>query len=426
MNMAARSIEMDPELMDEGVIWRPRLDAASRRWLDAAASLSRDHFADAAAGIDAEQRYPHENVALLRDSGIASMLLPAAYGGGGASLTSYIAVVEEIAQVCASTSGIVATIQLGAAPLLLISNETIKQQLLRGLVDHGEMVSFALSERGAGSDPAGMVTAAVRESKGGQSGWRIRGEKCWIGGGGVARHYVVFAQTEHGSGKRGIAAYLVDARAPGVDDSRIEDKMGMRGTRTATITLDTWVSDAQVLAEPGQGLRLALASLDVGRVGVAAQSCGMALAAFRVASRYAATRRTFGDLLIDHQALAFRLAELAGRLTAVRMMTYEAAAAYDAGSSISVLAAQAKLMASEVAHDMVDAALQMLGGAGYVKPNLIERLYRDQRVTEIYEGTTEVQLLLIARTLRAHALRHVAGAQAASPASGAAPAKAAA
>ena len=415
MNMAARQIEADREMMDEGVIWRPRLAAADRRWQEAAAQLSRDHFAASAAGIDQDQRYPVENVELLRQSGIASMLLPTAYGGGGASLTAYISVVEEIAQACASTSGIVATIQLGAAPLLLIPNETLKVALLRGLVERGEMISFALSERGAGSDPAGMATLATREERGGQGGWRIRGEKCWIGGGSVAQRYVVFAQTEPGSGKRGIAAFLVDAKAEGVDDSVLEDKMGMRGTCTATIKLDTWVDDAHVLAEPGQGLRLALASLDVGRVGVAAQSCGMALIAFRAAAWHAARRRTFGELLIDHQALAFRLAGLAGRLTAVRLMTYEAAAAYDAGANVSVLAAQAKLMASEVAHDMVDAALQMLGGAGYVKPHPIERLYRDQRVTEIYEGTSEIQLLLVSRVLRAHALRHAA-ATGASPA----------
>lgn len=410
MNMAARQMEADRELLDEGVIWRPRLNAADQHWKDVAAGLSRDHFAGSAAGIDRDQRYPVENVALLRQSGIASMLLPAAYGGGGASLTAYISVVEEIAQACASTSGIVATIQLGAAPLLLIADEAIKLELLRGLVERGEMISFALSERGAGSDPAGMSTLATRESRDGRGGWRIQGEKCWIGGGSVAHRYVVFAQTEPGSGKRGIAAFLVDAKAPGVDDSVLEDKMGMRGTCTATIKLDTWVHDAHVLAQPGQGLRLALASLDVGRVGVAAQSCGMALMAFRAAAGHAARRSTFGQLLIDHQALAFRMAALAGRLTAVRLMTYEAAAAYDAGINVSVLAAQAKLMASEVAHDMVDAALQMLGGAGYVKPNPIERLYRDQRVTEIYEGTTEVQLLLIARTLRAHATRHAAAA----------------
>jgi alkylation response protein AidB-like acyl-CoA dehydrogenase len=404
MNMATEGAALDFSLLDEGVIWRPRLSSADRHWKDTAAALARAHFAPAAAEIDASQRYPHEHVARLRESGIASMLLPTAYGGGGASLVAYNAVVEEIAQACASTSGIVATIQLGAAPLMLIGDEALKGRLLRGLVEQGEMISFGLSERGAGSDPAGMATCAVREERDGVTGWRLRGQKCWIGGGGVVRYYVIFAQTEPGSGKRGIAAFLVDARAAGVDDSVQEDKMGMRGTRTATIDLDTFVRDEHMVAPPGKGLALALASLDVGRVGVAAQSCGMALAAFRAASQHAVRRTTFGELLIDHQALAFRLATLASRLSSVRLMTYEVAQAYDAGTNVSVLAAQVKLLASEVAHDMVDAALQMLGGAGYVKPNPIERLYRDQRVTEIYEGTSEIQQLLIARSIRSHAL----------------------
>jgi alkylation response protein AidB-like acyl-CoA dehydrogenase len=404
MNMPAVGIALDRASFDDGVIWRPRLNPVDHQWKEAAAALSREHFAPRAAEIDQSQRYPHENVALLRDSGIATMLLPKAYGGGGASLSAYAAVVEEIAQACASTSGIVATIQLGAAPLLLIADEALRERLLRGLVERGEMVSFALSERGAGSDPASMATLAVREARDGASGWRVRGEKCWIGGGSVAARYVVFAQTEPGSGKRGIAAFLVEADAPGVDDRRLEDKMGMRGTCTATLAIDTWVSDDHLLAAPGDGLRLAFASLDAGRVGVAAQSCGMALAAFRLACRHAAQRRTFGSLLIDHQALAFGLADLASRLSAARLMTYEAAAAQDAGACISVLAAQAKLLASELAHDAVDTALQLLGGAGYVKPNPIERLYRDQRVTEIYEGTSEIQKLLISRAIRAHVM----------------------
>lgn len=407
MNIAAEGLELDRGTLDEGVIWRPRLDAQSARWRDLAFALSRDHFGPAAAQIDQAQRYPHEHVEKLRETGIASMLLPQAFGGGGASLTSYIAVVEQVAQACASTSGIVATLQLGAAPLLLITDEGLKGRLLRAIVERGEMISFGLSERGAGSDPANMATMATPEIKEGRPGWRIRGQKCWIGGGSVCAHYVIFAQTEAGSGKRGIAAFLVQASAEGVDDSVLEDKMGMRGTCTATITLDTWVAQDAVLAPPGKGLALALAALDVGRVGVAAQSCGMALVAFRTACEHAARRETFGQRLIDHQALGFRLAALASRLSSVRLMTYEAAAAYDRGASISVIAAQAKLLASEMAHDMVDDCLQMLGGAGYVKPHPIERLYRDQRVTEIYEGTSEIQQLLIARTLRQHAMRRV-------------------
>ncbi len=385
---------------DDGVIWGPRLAPAERRWQHLAERLCADHFAPLAAEIDSAQRYPHESVERLRASGIATMFVPAAYGGGGASLAAYCAVVEAIAQGCASTSGIVATIQLGAAPLLRIADAALKALLLRGLVERGEMISFALSERNAGSDPAAMTTAAVREG----AGWRIAGEKCWIGGGSVAHRYVVFAQTVPGSGKRGIAAFLVDAAADGVADDRLEDKMGMRGTCTSTITLDTWVPDTRVLAPPGEGLRMAFGALDVGRIGVAAQSCGIALGAYRAAVAYAVERQTFGALLIDHQALAFALADMACRLSSARMMTYAAASAYDAGAEASVLAAQAKLVATEASHDIVDGALQIMGGAGYVKPNPVERMYRDQRVTEIYEGTSEIQRLLIARAIRAQAL----------------------
>ena len=396
---AAQRAERVP-VLDRGAVWAPDLSPEEARWRDLGARLARDHFAPLAAEIDAAQRYPRESVQRLRDSGIATMFVPRQYGGAGATLTAFCAVVEEIAQVCASTSGIVATIQLGAGPLLMIRDEVLKRDLLRAMVERGEMVSFALSERGAGSDPASMSTEAVAEA----GGWRIRGQKCWIGGGGEARRYVVFAQTRTGSGKAGIAAFLVEADAPGVRDDCFEDKMGMRGTRTATIELDTWVPADHLLAEPGDGLRLAFAALDVGRITVSAQSMGMALASHRVAIAHACERRTFGQFLIDHQALAFRLADTACQLSAARMMTFGAAQAFDAGRDVSVLAAQAKLTASETAHRAVDSALQMLGGAGYVKPHPVERMYRDQRVTEIYEGTSEIQRLLIARAIRAESI----------------------
>lgn len=400
MDMAVRSGSATEQL-EHGAIWAPKLDADAVRWRDIATALSAQHFAPLAAEIDQNQRYPHESVERLRDSGIATMFVPTEFGGAGASLTAYCAAIEAIAQSCASTSGIVATIQLGAAPLMLIKDAQLKASLLRGMVERGEMVSFALSERAVGSDPAAMLTEGTREG----DGWRIRGEKCWIGGGGVAKRYVVFAQTDPGSGKHGIAAFLVEADAPGVRDDLYEDKMGMRGTRTSTIELDTWVAADRMLAPPGQGLRMAFAALDVGRVVVSAQATGMALAAYRAAVAHASSRRTFGRLLIDHQALAFQLADLACRLSAARLMTYEAARAYDDGRDISVFAAQAKLLASESSHDIVDTALQLFGGAGYVKPNPVERLYRDQRVTEIYEGTSEIQRLLIARAIREHSVR---------------------
>lgn len=400
MNMAEVADGASASIVEYGAIWAPRLSAEEHEWRALALRLAEQHFMPLAAEIDRDQRYPHESVARLRDSGIATMFLPKEYGGGGATLTAYCAVIEGIATACASTSGIVATIQLGAAPLMLVRDAALKEQLMRAMVDRGEMVSFALSERGAGSDPSAMATTAVAEA----GGWRIRGEKCWIGGGGIAARYVVFAQTRPDSGKAGIAAFLVEAGAQGVHDDACEDKMGMRGTRTGTIELDTWVQADRMIAPPGQGLRMAFSALNLGRVAVAAQANGIAIAAYRAAISHAARRKTFGRLLVDHQALAFRLADSACRLSGARLMTYEAARAYDAGLDITVIAAQAKLTASEASHEVVDMALQMLGGAGFVKPNPVERMYRDQRVTEIYEGTSEIQRLLIARAIRAHAL----------------------
>jgi alkylation response protein AidB-like acyl-CoA dehydrogenase len=386
-------------------LWEPALDATARHWQSVARRLTVEAFAPRAAAVDAEQRYPVENVALLAESGIDRLFLPEPYGGGG-SLSAFCAVIEAIAEGCASTSGIVATLQLGANPVVLAGSEAQKAAFLSDGSGGLKSIAFALSEREAGSDPAAMTTTAAREG----GAWRLRGEKCWIGGGSVAETYVVFAQTRPGSGHRGIAAFLVHADQPGVAAPEREDKMGMRGTVNARLVFDTLVEDQALLAEPGAAFRLALEALKIGRISVAAQSCGIALAAYRAAARHAASRRTFGRPIIDHQGIGFRLADVSARLSAGRMMTYAAAAAYDAGADITVPGAQAKLFCSEMAHEAVDVGVQVFGGAGFVKPNLVERLYRDQRATEIYEGTSEIQRLVIARAIKAeHELAEAAG-----------------
>lgn len=377
-------------------IWEPALDGKARHWQSVARRLAADAFASRAAEIDAAQRYPLENVALLAEAGVDRLFLPAPYGDGG-SLSALCAVVEAIAEGCASTSGIVATLQLGASPLVEAGSEAQKEAFLLHGDGRLKSIAFALSERDAGSDPSAMTTTATRE----EGAWRLRGEKCWIGGGGVSDTYVVFAQTRPGSGHRGIAAFLVDAGQSGVTAPECEDKMGMRGTVNARLVFDTVVSDDAVLAEPGDAFRLALSALKVGRVSVAAQSCGIALAAYRAAAAHASERRTFGRPIIDHQGVGFRLADIAARLSAGRMMTYAAAAAYDAGCDVTISGAQAKLFCSEMAHEAVDVGVQVFGGAGFVKPSLVERLYRDQRATEIYEGTSEIQRMVIARAIKA-------------------------
>lgn len=377
-------------------VWEPALDAEARRWQTVARRLTEEFFAPHAAAVDSAQRYPTENVERLAAAGIDRLFLPKPFGEG-ASLTALSAVIETIATGCSSTSGIVATLQLGANPVIFAGTERQKADYLTHGDGRLKSVSFALSERDAGSDPASMTTSAVREGK----GWRVRGEKCWIGGGGVADTYVVFAQTVPGSGHRGIAAFLVHATQPGVEAVEFEDKMGMRGTVNARLAFDTLVAEDAVLAAPGAAFALAIEALKVGRISVAAQSCGIALAAYRAASRHATTRTAFGRPIIDHQGVGFQLADLAARLSAGRMMTYAAAAAFDAGEDVTVIGAQAKLFCSEMAHEAVDVGVQVFGGAGFVKPNLVERLYRDQRATEIYEGTSEIQRLVIARAIKA-------------------------
>ena len=381
-----------------GVIWEPERDAEERRWHALADRLSREHFAPLAAELDRDQRYPHEHVEVMKAHGLAGLFLPKEYGGQGAPLAAVVGVVERVAEACASTAAILAAYQLGAFPVLLAGRDEQKQKYLGGMAK-GVSVCFALSERGAGSDAAAIQATAEREG----DGWRLRGEKCWLGNGGVSQHYIFFARTDPEAKGRGITAFMVDKDQDGVAIDFFEDKMGIRGTLTSNLKVDTVVPDEAMLGEPGRGLALALRTLNVGRVTVAAQALGIGLAAWRAASRYAAGRRTFGQPIIEHQGVGFRLADIATELSAARMMLWEAARAYDAGRDIATLGAMAKLYASEVSHRAVDAAVQALGGAGYVKPSPVERYYRDQRITEIYEGTSEIQRLVIARAIRKEA-----------------------
>jgi len=377
------------------VIWQPALDAEAQRWQSLAAQLSDEYFAPLADELDREQRYPWENVRRLVDNKLAGLFIPKAYGGEGASLTSTVAVVERVGSGCASTAAILCAYQLGAFPVLLAGREDQKQLYL-GEMTKGVGTSFALSEREAGSDAAAITATAVREGE----GWRIRGEKYWIGNGGASRYYVVFAKTDPSAGGRGISAFMVDKEQDGAIIDELSDKMGIRGTQTSNLKLDVVVPDEARIGDVNRALRLAFQTLNVGRVMVAAQSLGLALAAYREASQRAVARKAFGQAIIDNQGIGFKLADMAVEISAARMMLYEAAKAYDEGRDVANLGAMAKLYASEVAHRAADAAVQIWGGFGYCKPNVAERLYRDQRILEIYEGTSEVQRLVLARAVR--------------------------
>lgn len=377
------------------VIWTPKLSQDAQHWHDIAAKLTDEKFAPLAEELDRDQRYPWESIDELVKSGLAGLFIPAEYGGGGAPLTATIAAVERVAIGCSSTAAILCACQLGAFPVLLGGREDQKQKYL-GEMANGTATSFALSERSTGSDAAAITATATREG----DGWRIKGEKYWIGNGGASRYYVVFAKTDPAAGGRGISAFMVDKEADGVVIDELNDKMGIRGTQTSNLKLDTLVPTDAMVGEEGRSLRLALKTLNVGRIMVSAQSLGLAIAAYTTAAARAVDRQAFGSPIIENQGIGFKLADLATEISAARMMLYEAARAYDAGEDVTTLGAMSKLYTSEVSHKAADVAVQIWGGFGYCKPNLAERLYRDQRILEIYEGTSEIQRLVLARAVR--------------------------
>jgi alkylation response protein AidB-like acyl-CoA dehydrogenase len=377
------------------LIWEPSLPAEAQVWRDKATTLAKAKFAPLAEEIDRDQRYPWETIEVMVQSGLAGLFIPKQFGGGGASLTATVAAVEAVGQQCSSTAAIMCAYQLGAFPILLAGRDEQKAHFL-GEMTRGVSTSFALSERQAGSDAAAIEATAVREG----DGWRLRGEKYWIGNGGASRYYVVFAKSNPAAGARGISAFVVDKEADGVEIDELSDKMGIRGTQTSNLKLDTLVSDEARIGEVDRALKLAFQTLDVGRIMVAAQSLSLALAAYREASTRAVERRAFGQAIIENQGIGFRLADMAVEISAARMMLYEAARAYDEGRDVSNLGAMAKLYTSEVAHRAADGAVQIWGGFGYCKPCVAERLYRDQRVLEIYEGSSEIQRLVLARAVR--------------------------
>ena len=386
------------------LIWQPELDERERQARDLARQLTADHFEPLAADLDAEQRYPWESVKRLVESGLVGAFVPGEYGGQDLSLVGMCAVMEEIAQGCASTCAILNAIALGSYPLLLEGTAEQKKRYLTELTGPGNALAFALTERGAGSDASSLTTVAEPVN----DGFHLRGEKIFIGNGGAARYYIVFARTSP-AGTRGISAFIVDREAPGVDITRYEDKMGIRGTLTSNLVLDTVVPKDALVGELNRGYRLALRTLNVGRITVAAQCTGIAAAAYREAAGRATTREQFGTLLIDHQGIGFRLADALMELSAARLLMYQAAQVFDRGGDASLLGAKAKLYASEVSHRVVDTAVQVFGGLGYCKPTAVERYYRDQRITEIYEGTSEIQRLVLARAIKSSVERsHVA------------------
>jgi alkylation response protein AidB-like acyl-CoA dehydrogenase len=352
---------------------------------------------------DAWDRDAYFEPALVRqlgELGFLGMLLPEAYDGLALDTTTYLLALEEISAADASV-GVMMSVHnsLPTQMILRYGNDEQRERFLRGMA-RGELLgAFALSEPEAGSDAASLRTQAVRDG----DHWVLNGTKSWVTNGSTAQVILAMARTdapEDRRGARGIGTFIVTPDLPGFSVSKKEDKMGLRASPTVQLVFDDLRVPAEnLLGEPGSGFIYAMQSLDNGRLGIAAQAIGIAKAALGHAVRYAAERKQFGRPIRDLQAIQFKLADMAARVYAARSLLYAAAAAKDRGEPITLYAAMAKLAASEAAMAVTTDAVQVFGGYGYVKDYPVERLFRDAKVTEIYEGTSEIQRMVIAREL---------------------------
>ncbi|MFO1056814.1 MAG: acyl-CoA dehydrogenase family protein [Dongiaceae bacterium] len=364
---------------------------------DMVRDFARSQLAPGAAARDAAAAFPAEAVAAMAGLGLMGMLVPEAWGGAAADHVSYALAIEEIAAADGACSTIMAVHNsVGCVPVLRFGTPAQKERWLRDLASGATIAAFCLTEPGAGSDAGAIVTRARRDG----DHYVLDGSKQFITNGGSAGLAIVFAVTDPAKGKKGISAFLVPTATPGYVVARIERKLGLRASDTAHIVLEGCRVPAEArLGEEGQGYAIALANLEGGRIGIAAQAIGMARGAYEAALAYARERRSFGVPIVEHQAIAFRLADMATQIAAARALTLEAAALRDAGRPALKQAAMAKLFATEMAERVVSEALQIHGGYGYLADYPVERIYRDVRVCRIYEGTSDIQRLLIARHL---------------------------
>jgi len=350
-----------------------------------------------AAALDREARFPAELVARMAELGLMGIEVPVDDGGSGLDTLAYVLAMEEISAACAST-GVIMSVNnsLVCDPLVKFATKEQKAQWLEPLAMGEKLGCFMLSEPEAGSDAAAQTTLAVRDG----DDYVINGTKNWITNGPQADTGILFTMTDKAQGHRGITAFVVDMNGPGVRRGQKDDKLGIRASHSCQIFFDdARVSESQRLGEEGSGFKVAMATLDCGRIGIAAQALGIARGAFEAAARYACERKTFGKRVIDHQAIAFMLADMETQIEAARMLTWRAAAAKMAGRRHTKESAMAKLMASEVANAVAKNAIQVHGGNGYVSEYPVERHFRDAKITEIYEGTSEIQRLVISSHL---------------------------
>ncbi len=343
--------------------------------------------------LDAEARYPYETVAKLGELGIMGMPFPQEYGGAGSDYVTYVMAIEEMSKVCASHGVIVQTHNaLCCWPIFTYGTEEQKRKYLPDLLSGKKLGAFGLTEPNAGTDAAMQQTKAVHKG----DHWLLNGTKVFISGGGIADVYVIMAMTDKSKGTRGISSFIVEKGMPGFSRGKKENKMGIRGSIAAELVFeDCMVPKENLLGEMGKGFKVAMTALDVGRLGIAAQALGIAQGAFDRTVVYMKQRKQFGRTLNKFQALAFEMAEMKTRIDGARLLLYNAADKRQKGLPSTMEAAQAKLACSETAMYVTTKAVQFHGGYGYIKDYPVERMMRDAKITEIYEGTSEVMKMVI-------------------------------
>jgi alkylation response protein AidB-like acyl-CoA dehydrogenase len=364
--------------------------------------LADDKIAPYAAEVDQQARFPQEAQDALVKADLHAVHIPEAYGGAGADAIATMIVIEEVARACASSSLIPAVNKLGTVPLLLAGSAEVNQRYLPPVARGEAMFSYALSEPEAGSDAAAMRTSAVRDG----DTFILNGTKRWITNAGVSRFYTVMAVTEPDAGAAGISAFVVEQDDPGFSVGAPERKLGIKGSPTRELYFDNCVIPAdRLVGEEGSGFRTALATLDHTRITIAAQALGIAQGALDYAADYVRERKQFGKAIAEFQGIQFMLADMAMKLEAARQLTYAAAARSElamAGEKVpdlTFMSSACKCFASDVAMEVTTDAVQLLGGYGYVHDYPVERMMRDAKITQIYEGTNQIQRVVMARQL---------------------------
>jgi alkylation response protein AidB-like acyl-CoA dehydrogenase len=361
-----------------------------------------------AAAWDREHRFPQELFPKLAELGLMGVCVPEEYGGAGADFLSYVLVLEELSRADAGV-GVTVAVHTSATtlPILAFGTEEQKARFVPPLARGQQIGAFALTEPGSGSDAGSLRTRAEPDG----DGWALTGSKQWITNGSVAGTFVLFARTDDSTeGPRGVSCFILDAEHVRV--TREEEKLGLNSSSTADLLLESvHVGRDRLLSEEGRGFRVAMATLDGGRIGIAAQALGIAQAAYDVARAYALEREQFGHRIADFQAIQWKLADMATEIDAARLLVYRAAWRKQQGLSHTAEGAKAKLYASEMARRQTAEAIQVLGGYGYTKEFPLERFYRDAKVTEIYEGTSEIQRIVIARSILGKQVREEAAPQ---------------